>query len=210
MNDDPREQQSIGESVTGEAAMSFQKILVALDNSIQSPVVFDYALEQAQADQGCLMIVHTVRADTEVSTGAFMGLGTIADVDMYGALKKLKQEQLQRQIQHAKEWLNPYYQKAIEAGIPTELDCRSGEPSVVICELAQNWEADLIILGRRGHQGVKEIVLGSVSNYVVHHAPCSVLVVQGIVAIPDPSSPEQLSKSSKESSPDIPVNVDNA
>lgn len=183
--------------------MTFHKILVALDNSIQSPTVFEHALEQAQADNGCLMIVHTVRTDTEVSTGAFMGLGTIADVDMYGALKKLKQEQVQRQIQHAQEWLNPYYQRAIAAGIPTELDCRSGEPAVWICDLARNWDADLIILGRRGHQGVKEIVLGSVSNYVVHHAPCSVLVVQGIVSASDHSL-------STESSSEISVNIDNA
>ncbi|NEO65320.1 MAG: universal stress protein, partial [Moorea sp. SIO4G2] len=38
----------------------------------------------------------------------------------------------------------------------------------------------LIVLGRRGLGGLKEMVLGSVSNYVVHHAPCSVLVVQGV------------------------------
>ena len=47
-------------------------------------------------------------------------------------------------------------------------------------ESSQNWEADLIVIGRRGHQGLSEILLGSVSNYVVHHAPCSVLVVQGV------------------------------
>ncbi|RMG10302.1 MAG: universal stress protein, partial [Cyanobacteria bacterium J055] len=37
----------------------------------------------------------------------------------------------------------------------------------------------LIIVGRRGRQGIEEAVLGSVSNYVVHHAPCSVLAIQG-------------------------------
>ncbi len=38
--------------------------------------------------------------------------------------------------------------------------------------------ADLIVLGRRGRTGLAEALLGSVSNYVLHHAPCSVLVVQ--------------------------------
>lgn len=37
-------------------------------------------------------------------------------------------------------------------------------------------------MGRRGHKGLSEILLGSVSNYVVHHAPCSVLVLQGLTA----------------------------
>lgn len=48
----------------------------------------------------------------------------------------------------------------------------------MICELARNWNADLIILGRRGRTGLSELLLGSVSNYVLHHAPCSVLTVQ--------------------------------
>lgn len=40
------------------------------------------------------------------------------------------------------------------------------------------WNADLIIMGSRGHSGLKELVLGSISKYVVHHALCSVMVVR--------------------------------
>lgn len=161
--------------------MSFKKILVALDRSSQSPHVFEAALDQAHSEGCQLMLSHVVRLESEVPSGAFMGLGTIADVDTYGTLKRAQQERVQQELQHAQEWLQPYYQQAIERGIATEMDCRAAEPSVWICNLATNWGADLIMLGRRGHQGIKEIVLGSVSNYVVHHAPCSVLVVQGIV-----------------------------
>ncbi|NEO28803.1 MAG: universal stress protein, partial [Kamptonema sp. SIO4C4] len=35
-----------------------------------------------------------------------------------------------------------------------------------------------VIIGRRGRVGLSEILLGSVSNYVLHHAPCAVMVVQ--------------------------------
>ncbi|WP_442949349.1 universal stress protein [Nostoc sp.] len=42
-----------------------------------------------------------------------------------------------------------------------------------------SWGADLIVLGRRGLKGFAELLAGSVSNHVVHHSPCSVLVVQG-------------------------------
>jgi hypothetical protein len=34
-------------------------------------------------------------------------------------------------------------------------------------------------MGRRGRTGISELLLGSVSNYVTHHATCSVLIVQG-------------------------------
>ncbi len=39
--------------------------------------------------------------------------------------------------------------------------------------------ADLIVVGRRGRSGLSELILGSASNYVLHHAPCSVLTLQG-------------------------------
>ena len=47
-----------------------------------------------------------------------------------------------------------------------------------ICKLAQEWNADLIVMGRRGHSILSELVLGSVSSYVIHRAHCSVHIVQ--------------------------------
>jgi len=37
----------------------------------------------------------------------------------------------------------------------------------------------VIMIGRHGRTGLAEFFLGSVSNYVMHHAPCSVLTIQG-------------------------------
>jgi nucleotide-binding universal stress UspA family protein len=48
--------------------------------------------------------------------------------------------------------------------------------------MARSWPADLIVIGRRGRTGLKEALMGSVSNYVVHHAPCTVMVVQDAIA----------------------------
>jgi nucleotide-binding universal stress UspA family protein len=66
-----------------------------------------------------------------------------------------------------------------EVGVLVEFTQTPGDPGNKICALAETWEADLIILGRRGHTGLKEFFLGSISNYVLHHAPCSVLTIQG-------------------------------
>ncbi len=54
-----------------------------------------------------------------------------------------------------------------------------GDPGRIICEIARDCDADLIVMGRGNHSGLNEFFLGSVSNYVLHHAPCSVLAVQG-------------------------------
>lgn len=160
--------------------MGFRRILVALDRSSQAPFVFEQALEQAQHQKSELLLLHAIHSEPEAPAGSFMGLGTIADVDTYGALKRLHHERIQKEIRLAEGWLNTYQQQAIANGITTKVDCRAGEPSLLICELAQTWNADLIVIGRRGNQGIREVILGSVSNYVVHHAACSVLIVQGI------------------------------
>ncbi len=44
--------------------------------------------------------------------------------------------------------------------------------------MARAWSADLILVGSRGLKGLKEMFLGSVGNYVTHHAPCSALIVR--------------------------------
>ena len=66
-------------------------------------------------------------------------------------------------------------------GIVTECNQYIGEAGRTICDTALSWGADVIIMGRRGRRGLSEFFLGSVSNYVLHHASCSVLVVQSPV-----------------------------
>ena len=53
-------------------------------------------------------------------------------------------------------------------------------PSVVqaITDYASEWKVDLIVLGTRGLSGFRKLLLGSVSNGVLSHASCSVLVVR--------------------------------
>lgn len=78
-----------------------------------------------------------------------------------------------------RELLQSYAQQATERGVKVTAENRFGDPGSWICDTARSWNADLIVLGRRGHRGLKEVVLGSVSNYVLHQASCSVMVIQG-------------------------------
>jgi nucleotide-binding universal stress UspA family protein len=160
--------------------MVFKKILVAIDRSPQTSMVFEQALGLAQTEESCLMVFHCVSKETETQPTPFVG--TLADIDMYGTFRRLQRERLQKEIEKARSWLQTFYQQAASNGIPIEFDCKVGDPDAKICELAKMWGADLIVLGRRGHKGLSELFLGSVSNHVVHHAPCSVLVVQGVTS----------------------------
>ena len=56
---------------------------------------------------------------------------------------------------------------------------RTGDARHEIVGYASEWRADLIVLGSHGRRGVDRFLLGSVSDGVVHHAPCSVQIVRG-------------------------------
>jgi nucleotide-binding universal stress UspA family protein len=77
------------------------------------------------------------------------------------------------------EILQAFAAQANDTGVKVEIVQCVGAPGRTICEVAADWGADLIAIGRRGHSGIGELLLGSVSNYVLHHTPCSVLTVQG-------------------------------
>jgi nucleotide-binding universal stress UspA family protein len=52
-----------------------------------------------------------------------------------------------------------------------------GNPGIALCQLANEASADAIVMGSRGHGAIRRAVLGSVSDYVVRHSPCPVLIV---------------------------------
>lgn len=52
-----------------------------------------------------------------------------------------------------------------------------GDPAETLCDIAEEERADVIVVGNRGMHGKRRWFLGSVPNAVLHHTPCSVLVV---------------------------------
>lgn len=65
----------------------------------------------------------------------------------------------------------------IPQDIPFKTYSELGEPRTAIIDFANNNDYDIIVVGSRGLGAVTGLLLGSVSTYVVHHAPCPVLVV---------------------------------
>jgi nucleotide-binding universal stress UspA family protein len=65
-----------------------------------------------------------------------------------------------------------------EAGLATETRLLEGEPGDALVTAAAAERCDLLVVGSRGRSGLAKLLLGSVANHVVAHAPCSVLVVK--------------------------------
>jgi nucleotide-binding universal stress UspA family protein len=67
---------------------------------------------------------------------------------------------------------------AREAGVDVTVYPRQGDPADAILDVAEERDADLIVVGNRGMTGAKRFLLGSVPNKVSHHAPCSVMIIR--------------------------------
>ena len=63
-------------------------------------------------------------------------------------------------------------------GVEVMSHARQGEPAHVIVQVAEEQNADLIVVGARGLTGLKRFLLGSVSSKLSHHAPCSLMIVR--------------------------------
>jgi nucleotide-binding universal stress UspA family protein len=64
------------------------------------------------------------------------------------------------------------------AGVEVDLYPQRGDPADSILDVAEERNADLIIVGNRGRTGAKRFLLGSVPNRISHHAPCAVLIIR--------------------------------
>ena len=89
----------------------------------------------------------------------------------------------------AEEWQRAHARKTVEAAerilgthedktLKVTTEILEGPPKRVIVEEAERWGADLIVLGSHGYGFWDRLLLGSVSQAVVSHAKCSVLIVR--------------------------------
>jgi nucleotide-binding universal stress UspA family protein len=172
--------------------MSFQRILVAIDNSSLSHRVFAQALELAHFHQSLLKLLQCIAPEIvsepgtpgSLDTGFPMGLVH----DNYQAYET-QQVLIEQQIEEAQATLTHYSEQAKSHNVLVEASYQVGDAGHQLCQVAKDWGADLIVVGRRGRTGLTEALLGSVSNYVVHHAPCDVLVIQDIEEVsPQPTT----------------------
>ena len=91
-------------------------------------------------------------------------------------------ELLEASYQSDKKLAVKVYQKVAAlfdgANVDVEHEMRNGNVGQIVTEVAEERGCDLVVLGAKGHSQIHRLLLGSVSDYVSTHAPCSVLVVR--------------------------------
>jgi nucleotide-binding universal stress UspA family protein len=138
------------------------KILIAVDESQQARETINSVLHNARPQQAEVRILH-VRPVTNIMPPQ-MSRGYAPEL-----------EEIEREMPKI---LDAMATQLRTAGFQVETVIDSGETRTVIIDMAETWKADLIVLGSRGNTGLPRLLLGSVAESVVRHAPCSVLVVR--------------------------------
>jgi nucleotide-binding universal stress UspA family protein len=141
--------------------MSFKKILIAVDDSEFSAHAADVGIELAKPLKAKIGFVHVF--DPSVGPGTMWSVPADRLMDM--------------SEREAKRLLAKFRERAAtHSAVPEFLE--AGVPAAKIIDAAKKWSADLIVMGSHGRGKIGGLLLGSVSQEVLHHAPCPVLVVR--------------------------------
>jgi len=141
--------------------VSFKRILIALDESAIAAHAASVGMQLATAlgaEMGFVYVVdpaETVLADSGVPAA-----------DLVAFAKD-----------DAKRLLAVFQHRPAQATAPLEF-VAVGTPAAEIVRTAREWPADVIVIGSHGRDGLERVLLGSVAEAVMRHAPCSVLVVR--------------------------------
>jgi len=158
----------------------FKRIIVAITPVKNNNHILAEAIALAKLMDAELMLLHVLSpSDEGYPLPSYPNAGSAYEGALSEEVVKNYTQQWEAYAQDSAQFIEALTAEATSAGVKTQFTQNGGDPGQVICKLAETWNADLIMVGRRGHSGLKELFLGSVSNYVLHHAPCSVLTIQG-------------------------------
>lgn len=149
-----------------------KKILVALDGSEPSDKALDYALDLAAKYSANLVLLSVVPHVIVPMVHPTIEVSTIPPVSVITYSEKLK-------AQHEKV-LSEALKKAkkVQPNLKVSTKLVEGRPADKIVETAKKGNFDIIVMGSRGLGGIKEFLLGSVSDRVADKATCPVLIVK--------------------------------
>ncbi|HLJ62081.1 MAG TPA: universal stress protein [bacterium] len=143
------------------------KLVVATDGSPHAILAAAYAVRLAREIRKAEITIVNVG---HIPTVALGGPGTGAMVN-FGELEQALEQAGQAILEQTK--------RQFESGnAPVAAVYRTGDPAAEIIKVAQETKADLIIIGSRGLGQIGGLILGSVSERVLHAAPVPVLVVR--------------------------------
>ncbi|KAI8829376.1 hypothetical protein BJ741DRAFT_623197 [Chytriomyces cf. hyalinus JEL632] len=151
---------------------------VAIDASENSKAALDWAVKNlfpGSAQDACELIVFNCHTDTIIPmrTRVFGGGAASSDKDYdewHVTKTRLESQNLLKQAEQRVQELNP--------NCKVHLVSLVGEARDALCDAVKEYKIECIVLGRTGTSKLERIMLGAVSDYVLSHAGCTVILVK--------------------------------
>jgi nucleotide-binding universal stress UspA family protein len=148
--------------------MPVRRIVLGLDGSEGSAHACRWCAELAQSLDAEVVAVHAMELPPyPVVMEGIAPVPSPIDPDLY-----VVWQGAQRQVVET-EWCRPLQEK----GVRYRAVLLEGEPAAMLLDAIRREQADLAVVGRRGTGALRELLLGSVSHSLTHHAACPVAVV---------------------------------
>jgi|SRR5437879_5807600 len=142
------------------------RILLAIDDSRFSQAAIETVIEQARPQDTDVRILHVVESPPLLVAREMGGYEPALET----ALESQKQN-AEALVMKAAELLRA---RGLKVAAALEL----GDAKSKILDVAEEWRADLIVVGSHGRRGFERFLMGSVSDAVARHAKCSVQIVR--------------------------------
>jgi nucleotide-binding universal stress UspA family protein len=137
------------------------KILLAVDDSKYSQAATQALMAQMQPSNAEVCVLNIVEPS----------LGDYQSADVLEGARDAK-------FKYANELTARFAKELKDAGYSSKPVVEEGDAKRSIVEFAESWKPDYVFLGSHGRTGWKRFTLGSVSEAVAHHVPCSVVIVR--------------------------------
>ncbi len=138
--------------------MKFRKILFPTDFSHCSDAALPLATSLARDSGARLLIVHVEEPPMAYGGGEmYYGMPNPVADDLRAMLQKIK---------------------PTDPNVPYEHHLVVGDPALAICDLAKSEGVDVIVMGTHGRTGIRRLLMGSVAEAIIRHAPCPVFIMK--------------------------------
>jgi len=150
--------------MSAEVMKSAPRIVVGVDGSPSSRAALRWAVRQAACTGGAVDAVIAWQIPVIVQSYGWAPIGAQEVADFEAEARKAIDAVISEEVEPADQHL-------------VTSQVVNGHPAQVLLDAASG--ADLLVVGTRGHGAFAEALLGSVSQYCVHHAHCPVLIMRG-------------------------------
>ncbi|HEY0077367.1 MAG TPA: universal stress protein [Pyrinomonadaceae bacterium] len=146
------------------------KIILATDGSACSEVAVREVARRPWPEDSQVRVIGVAEIPAQLAGSSYMLMN-----DYFTQVERAKEDEAREAVEGAKAAL-----AAGEGsrGLQISTEVVKGSPKRVIVEEAERWGADLIVVGSHGYKSWERMLLGSVSQCVALHAPCTVEIVR--------------------------------